>query len=133
MAWIKHDYEDLPGTYVFDGKQSYNAYALNKMLFSFNEEENRMAFDKDPEAYALSYKVPKEQRELLLKGDYLALLRTGANIYYMAKLAVPNGISVQAVGAAFQGISEQEFSQKLKDKGQNLEEKLQALGGYWHG
>lgn len=39
MSWQKHDYEDIPGTYVFDGKTSHSSYALNKLFFSFNDEE----------------------------------------------------------------------------------------------
>ena len=51
MSWTKHDYEDIPGTYVFDGKHAYGAYPLNKLLFSFCEEANRTEFDRDPAAY----------------------------------------------------------------------------------
>jgi protocatechuate 4,5-dioxygenase alpha chain len=69
----------------------------------------------------------------LLDGDFLGLLRMGANIYYLAKLAVPSGISIQDAGAAFQGITTPEFQAKLDAKGDGLEEKLAKLGGYWHG
>src|SRR4051794_31152177 len=50
-SWTKHDYEDIPGTYVFDGRHAYGAYPLNKLLFSFCDEANRTEFDKDPAAY----------------------------------------------------------------------------------
>ena len=133
MVWIKHKYEDIPGTYVFDGKRSHSAYALNKMFFSFNHQENRDEFDHDPEAYAIKFEVPDKQREALLAGDFLGLLRMGANIYFLAKLAVPNGVSVQDVGAQFQGITTEEFKANLAKNGEGLEEKLEKLGGYWNG
>lgn len=133
MVWVKHDYEDIPGTYVFDGKRAHAAYALNKMLFSFNQQQCREEFDADPEAYAIKFGVPEDQRKALLEGDFLGLLRKGANIYYMAKLAVPKGVSVQDVGAAFQGIATDEFKAKLSEKGEDLQAKLEKAGGYWNG
>jgi len=133
MVWVKHDYESIPGTYVFDGKRSHSAYALNKMLFSFNHEENRKEFDAGPTAYAIKFGIPDTQREALLAGDFLSLLRMGANIYFMAKMAIPRGVSVQDVGAQFQGISTEEFKENLAKNGEGLEEKLEKLGGYWNG
>ncbi len=133
MTWKKHAYEDIPGTYVFDGKTSHTAYALNKMLFSFNHEENRQEFSRDEEAYATKYGVTDKQKEALLNGDFLGLMRMGANIYYLAKLAVPRGVSVQDTGAAFQGITTEEFKANLAKNGEGLEEKLKQLGGYWIG
>jgi hypothetical protein len=38
MNWTRHVYEDIPGTYVFDGKHAHRAHPLNKLLFSFNTE-----------------------------------------------------------------------------------------------
>ena len=32
MAWRKHDYDDIPGSYVFDGRRAHAPYALNKLL-----------------------------------------------------------------------------------------------------
>jgi protocatechuate 4,5-dioxygenase alpha chain len=133
MSWIRHDYEDIPGTYVFDGKTSHSAYAMNKMLFSFNHEENRTQFDQDAAAYADKYGLNAEQKKALLGGDFLGMLRMGANIYYLAKLAVPRGVSVQDAGAAFQGITTEEFKANLAVKGEGLEEKLKKLGDYWNG
>lgn len=133
MPWRKHDYDNIPGTYVFNGENACTAYGLNKLLFSFNQEENRKAFTEDPAAYADRFDLTDEQREALLAGDFLRILRLGANIYYMAKLAIPSGVSVQDAGAAFQGISTEEFKAKLLAKGEGLEEKLEKEGGFWNG
>jgi len=132
MAWTKHEYERIPGTYVFDGKTSHAAYPLNKLLFSFNHEENRQAFSKDPAAYADKYGLNAEQKEALVNFEFLKMLQMGANIYYLAKLAVPRGFSVQDAGAAFQGITTEEFQAKLTAKAEGLEEKLKKAG-YWNG
>jgi protocatechuate 4,5-dioxygenase alpha chain len=61
------------------------------------------------------------------------MLRLGANIYFAAKLAVPAGVSVQDAGAAFQGITTEEFKANLLAKGEGLEQKLAEAGGYWNG
>lgn len=133
MVWKKHDYDEIPGTYVFDGQRSHSAYALNKLLFSFNHEENRKAFDADPAAYADKFGLSAEQKTALLANDFLGLLRLGANIYYFAKLAIPRGMSVQDAGAAFQGVSTDEFKKKLQDRSEGFVEKMEKLGGYWNG
>jgi protocatechuate 4,5-dioxygenase alpha chain len=132
MSWTEHAYEAIPGTYVFDGKTSHPAYPLNKLLFSFNHAENRQAFADDPAAYADKYGLTEEQKTALLNNDFLGLLRLGANIYYLAKLAVPRGFSVQDAGAAFQGIPTSEFQAKLDEKAEGLIEKLESRG-YWNG
>jgi protocatechuate 4,5-dioxygenase alpha chain len=133
MTWTQHDYEDIPGTYVFDGKHAHGAYPLNKLLFSFNDEGNRKEFDRDPAAYCDKFGVTGQYKDLVLKKDFLGMLRAGANIYFMAKMAIPRGTSVQDAGAQFQGISTKEFQAKLLAKGDGLPERLAKRGGYWNG
>ena len=133
MSWTKHDYDDIPGTYVFDGRHAHGAYALNKLLFSFNHEASRVEFDQDPGRYCDKFGLSPENKSLVLAKDFLGMLRAGANIYYLAKMAVPRGVSVQDAGAAFQGISTQEFQAKLLAKGKGLEQRLAEREGYWHG
>ena len=133
MSWTRHDYDDIPGTYVFDGQHAHGAYPLNKLLFSFNQEANRSAFDRDPGAYCDRYGVIGKYQELVLRKDFLGMLRAGANIYYVAKMAIPRGTSVQDAGAQFQGITSVEFQAKLLSKGVGLSERLARRGGYWNG
>jgi len=133
MTWQPHDYDKIPGTYVFDGQRSNSAYGLNKLLFSFNHEENRNHFARDPEGYANLFPLTPEQHKALVEKDFLEMIRLGANIYYMAKLAVPSGVSVQHAGAAFQGISVEDFRANLEAKAEGLEEKLAREGGFWNG
>ena len=69
----------------------------------------------------------------MLGKDFLSMLRSGANIYYMAKMAIPRGTSVQDAGAQFQGITTPEFQAKLSARAEGLVDKLKARGGYWIG
>ncbi len=133
MAWQQHDYDDIPGTYVFDGKRSHEGYNLNKMAFSFNHEENRQEFSADMDAYCRKYNLSDEQRVAVLEGDFLKLLHLGGNIYYLAKLAIFHGLSVQDAGASFQGIKTEEFKAILQRNADGFKEKLDEVGGYWHG
>jgi protocatechuate 4,5-dioxygenase, alpha chain len=133
MGWTRHDYDDIPGTYVFDGRHAHGAYALNKLLYSFCEQDKRDTFDRDPAAYCDQYGLDARAKALVLGRDFLGMLRAGANIYYMAKMAIPRGTSVQDAGAAFQGITTQQFQAGLLAKGAGLVDKLKARGGYWVG
>jgi len=133
MSWKKHVYDEIPGTYVFDGRRAHPSYALNKLLYSLNDQQNRQDFEQNPAAFCDRFGVTGAYRESVLAQDFLGMLRMGANIYYLAKMAVPRGVSVQDAGAAFQGISGDEFRQNLLDKAIGLEDKLKQKGGYWHG
>ncbi len=131
--WTKHDYDDIPGTYVFDGQHAHESYALNKLLFSLNSASNREAFAADPAGYCDRHGVSGSFKALVLKQDFLGMLRAGANIYYLAKMAVPRGTSVQDAGAQFQGISTREFQDKLLAQAHDLKERIAHRDGYWNG
>lgn len=133
MVWRSHEYDDIPGTYVFDGRRAHPSYALNKLLYSFNEERNRESFEQDPAAYCDQFGVSGDYKTAVLENDFLRMLRLGANIYYMAKMAIPRGVSVQDAGAAFQGISTALFKDNLLAHGADLQQKLKEKEGYWHG
>lgn len=133
MNWKTHEYDEIPGSYVFDGQRAHGSFAMNKLFYSFNEEENRKAFDADPAAYCDRFGLNPEQKALVVNRDFLGALRSGANIYYLAKFCIPRGLSVQDAGAAFQGISGDEFRENLLKKRQGLIERLEQEGGFWNG
>jgi protocatechuate 4,5-dioxygenase alpha chain len=133
MVWKEHEYDEIPGTYVFDGKRAHPSYALNKLLFSFNREENRDEFARDPSAYCDKMGVAGKYKDCVVNNDFLEMLRVGGNIYYVAKMCIPRGTSVQDAGAAFQGVTTAEFQQKLRERATDLEQKLAERGDYWNG
>lgn len=133
MVWKQHEYDDIPGTYVFDGERAHSSYALNKLFYSFNEDKCRAEFNADPAAYCDKFELSDEHRDLVVKQQFLDILRAGANIYYMAKFCIPRGVSVQDAGAAFQGISGDEFRANLLKKREGLEQRIAREGGYWNG
>jgi len=133
MTWKKHDYESIPGTYVFNGKSSHRGYRINKMAFSFNSAANRSRFAEDMDAYCRMYGLTDEEREAVLQGDLLKLMHLGGNIYYLAKIAIFHGLSVQDAGAIMGGISTDEFKQKLLDNSAGFQQKLEQQGGFYRG
>ena len=117
----ERDYDDLPGTYVFDGRRSREGYALNMFCMSLNDEANRDAFRTDPEAYLDRYRLTPEQRAAVLERDWLGMLRLGGNIYYTFKLAILDGLTMQDVGALMSGVSTEEFSAMMVGGGRSVD------------
>lgn len=105
------------GTPIFDGAMAQKGYALNKMCFSFNHEENREAFRADEDGYCRTYGLTAPQRDAVSRRDILALVEAGGNIYYLAKLAGIWGMGVQDIGAQQTGMSVAAFKEKLAAAG----------------
>lgn len=113
MVWTNHQYDDIPGTYVFNGRRSLEGYPLNRMCMSFNSAENREAFQRDEDGYCAKYGLTEAQRRAVRDRDVLELVRLGGNIYYLAKFAGIFGLNVQDVGAQQTGMSVDEFKAML--------------------
>lgn len=97
------DYDDIPGTYIFDGEHSRAGYHLNMFCMSLNEVVNRQAFADNQSTYLDRYPMTVEQKTAVLDRDWLAMLRLGGNIYYTFKIAVFDQLSMQHVGALMSG------------------------------
>lgn len=117
MAASTRDYDDIPGTIVFDGRQARKGYALNSMCLSLNIPKNRAEFLADNEAYLDRYALTPEQRRAVLDRDWMRLLELGGNVYYVLRIARTDGLTPQHVGAAVNGITLEEFQQKILDGG----------------
>lgn len=116
------DYDDIPGTYVFDKECSIKGYHLNMFCMSLNTQEGRDKFKANEEAYLRTFAMSEEQIQAVLKRDFLEMLRLGGNIYYTFKIAAYDGISMQGAGAAMSGtgMSEAEFRQMMIDGGRPI-------------
>ncbi len=101
---------NVPGTYLFDGEQSRRGYCLNKLCMSLREPENRAVFHADEAAYCDGYGLTPAQRAAVLNRDWTALLDLGGNIFFVFKLALADGTSMQSLGGAFTGMTEAEFT-----------------------
>ena len=111
------EYDDIPGTIVFDGRRSRRGYALNKFLMSLNQPANRDAFRADEGAYLDQFAVDGEQRDAVLRRDWLRLIELGGNVYYTYKLAACDGMTFQDLAGEQTGMSAQDFAQMMLDGG----------------
>ncbi len=119
----ERDYDDIPGTYVFDGEHHRRGYHLNMFCMSLNQAANRDAFRADEAAYLERFAMTDAQKKAVLERDWLAMLRLGGNIYYTFKIAAFDGISMQQIGARMSGngMSDEEFMQMMIDGGRRIE------------
>ena len=93
-----------------------SSYDLNLALYDLREPRKRAAFLADPEAYARSYSLVSEEREMLLKHDWRALAEAGVSIYLLTKLAAALNVDFVEMEAAMRGMNKQEFTLFLKQQ-----------------
>jgi protocatechuate 4,5-dioxygenase alpha chain len=111
------EYDDIPGTIVFDGRRSRRGYALNKFLMSLNQPANRDAFRADEGAYLDRFAVDGEQRDAVLRREWLRLIELGGNVYYTYKLAACDGMTFQDLAGEQTGMTAEDFAQMMAGGG----------------
>ena len=123
------DYDDIPGTYVFDGAHLRKGYGLNMFCKSLDLAANRDVFRQSPEEYLANFALTERQRQAVLQREWLELLRLGGNIYYTFKLAIVDGLTMQHVGAAMSGtgMSVEEFRAMMAQGGREIEGNRQKV------
>jgi protocatechuate 4,5-dioxygenase alpha chain len=121
MARQAHDYDDIPGTFVFDAERSRQGYGVNMFCMSLMKEGNRKAFKADEAGYLAAYPLGGEQRDAILKRDYNRLLELGGNIYFLAKLGATDGHSFQHLAALMTGSTQRDYAQMMLGGGRAIE------------
>ena len=129
MSRAAREYDDIPGTYVFDSQYCRLGYALNTFLMTLNRADGRAAFAADEAACLDSYGVTTEQRQAVLDRDWLGMLRLGANVYYLLKLTAFDRVSVQHMAGQMSGISEREFIDMMVSGGRPIAGNTSRGGG----
>lgn len=114
---------DIPGTYIFDGKHHRRGYQLNMFCKSLDVGGNRDQFRSDPEQYLMRHSLSTEQMVAVRARDWLGMLRLGGNIYYLFKLAIFDGLTMQHAGAAMSGtgMTVDEFRQMMLSGGRSIQ------------
>ena len=118
---LPKEYDDLPGTTVFDADQARRGYHLNMFCMSLMKAENRAAFKANERAYLDRYPMTEEQKQMILKRDWNGMLQLGGNIYFTAKLAATDGLSFQQIAAIMTGSTQAEYAQMMLDGGRSPE------------
>lgn len=115
------DYDDIPGTFVFDADRSREGYHVNMFCMSLMKAENRKAFKENEEKYLDQYPLTPEQRDAILKRQWNRILELGGNIYFTAKLGATDGLSFQQVAAIMTGSTQQDYAAMMLAGGRSVE------------
>jgi protocatechuate 4,5-dioxygenase alpha chain len=118
---LPKEYDDLPGTIVFDADRARQGYHLNMFCMSMMKPENRAAFKANERAYLDRWPMTEEQKQVILKRDWNGMLALGGNIYFTAKLAATDGLSFQQIAAMMSGSTQEEYAQMMIKGGRSIE------------
>jgi protocatechuate 4,5-dioxygenase, alpha chain len=121
MARKQQDYDDIPGTFVFDAERSRQGYGINMFCMSLMKEANREAFKANEAEYLKTFKLSPEQTEAILKRDYNRMLELGGNIYFTAKLGATDGHSFRHLAAEMTGSSQEDYANMMLAGGRSVE------------
>jgi gallate dioxygenase len=101
--------EQLEGTYPFDLDRSVKNYRLNKFLHDLVIPEHRALFNSDEEAAFEQAGLSDQERDMIRRRDWRALMQYGAIFFVLEKLAAVTGVSNLHVYAAMRGQSLEDF------------------------
>jgi len=121
MARDQKDYDDIPGTFVFDQERSRQGYGINMFCMSLMKEDNRKAFKANEAEYLKKFKLTPEQTDAILRRDYNRMLELGGNIYFTAKLGATDGHSFQHLAAVMTGSSQEDYAKMMLGGGRSVE------------
>jgi protocatechuate 4,5-dioxygenase, alpha chain len=121
MARRPQDYDDIPGTFVFDAERSRRGYGINMFCMSLMKEENRKAFKANEAEYLNKFALTGEQRAAILKRDFNRMLELGGNIYFTAKLGATDGHSFQHMAALMTGATQEDYAKMMLAGGRSVE------------
>jgi protocatechuate 4,5-dioxygenase, alpha chain len=110
---LPQQYDDIPGTVVFDAEQARRGYHLNMFCMSLMKADNRTAFKADERAYLDKWPMTEDQKQAILKRDWNGMLQLGGNIYFTAKLAATDGLSFQQIAAIMTGSTQADYAQMM--------------------
>ena len=103
------EFEDIPGTYLFNKDRCHEGYYLNMFCMSLKKPHNRETFRADEEAYLDKFPLTEEQRRCVLERDWLGMIHVGGNINYISKLGATDGRSFQYLAGAMSGMTQEEY------------------------
>ena len=115
------EYDDIPGTFVFDADRSRQGYHLNMFCMSLMKAENRETFKANEAEYLDRFPLTPGQREAVLKREYNRMLELGGNIYFTAKLGATDGHSFQHMAAVMTGSTQEDYAKMMLAGGRSVE------------
>jgi protocatechuate 4,5-dioxygenase alpha chain len=117
----QQDYDDIPGTFVFDAERSRQGFGINMFCMSLMKDENRKAFKANEPEYLKRFNLTPAQTQAILKRDYNRMLELGGNIYFTAKLGATDGHSFRHLAAVMTGSTQEDYADMMLKGGRNVE------------
>ena len=114
-------YKDIPGTIIFDAEQSRRGYWLNQFCMSLMQAANRERFKANERAYLDEWPMTEEQKAAVMARDLNWCMRTGGNIYFLAKIGATDGKSFQYMAATMTGMTQEEYMAMMLAGGRSIE------------
>jgi len=111
---------EIPGTYVFGIEDSRQGFSLNELCASLTLIEDRDRFLADEAAYCDQFALTADQRTAVLDRNWRAMLDLGGSIFYIYKLAMVDGKSMQYLGGVFTDMTTDEFIAALNAGGRHF-------------
>jgi protocatechuate 4,5-dioxygenase alpha chain len=116
-----NDYDDIPGTTVFDAQRSRQGYHLNMFCMSLMKAANRERFKANERAYLDEWPMTEAQKQRVLARDWNGMIALGGNIYYLAKLFFTDQKSFQYVAAEMTGSTQEAYAKMMLEGGRPVE------------
>lgn len=101
--------EKLPGSYPFTLERSVKAYRINEFLHRLIVPAERKRFLSDPEPMFEEAGLTEEERDMIRRRDWRALVHYGVIFFLLEKLAAVVGTTNLHVYAAMRGQSLEDF------------------------
>jgi len=114
-----NEFEDIPGTLIFNTFRSRQGFNLNQFCMSLMKEANRIAFKADNAEYLKQWNLTDAQRDAVLARDWTGMMKEGGNIYFLSKLFSTDGHSFQHVAAIMTGSTQEEYAKMMLEGGRN--------------
>ena len=115
------EYEDIPGTWVFDAQRARKGFHLNQFLYSLMKAENRKRFLADERTYLDEWPMTEAQKVAVMKRDWNTLLDLGGVSYALAKLAFTDQHSYQFMAAEMTGMSQEGYLNMMLSGGRRID------------
>jgi protocatechuate 4,5-dioxygenase alpha chain len=116
-----NDYDDIPGTTVFDMQRARQGYHLNMFCMSLMKAGNRELFKANERAYLDRWPMSEAQKQAVLDRDWNRMISLGGNIYFLAKLFFTDQKSFQHVAAIMTGGTQEEYAEMMLKGGRPVQ------------
>jgi gallate dioxygenase len=101
--------EKLTGTYPFTLDRSVKGYRINYFLHELIKPDFRAQFLKDPEPLFQQHELTEQERDMIRRRDWRALIQYGVIFFLLEKLGAVVGTTNLHIYAAMRGQSLEDF------------------------